>query len=51
MGTNVIFHLLISRGEGIDLYGILNALEQGNEISLVFKKKEIATLFSTFKHL
>lgn len=51
MGTNVIFHLLISRGVGIDLYGILNALEQGNEISLVFKKKEIATLFSTFKHL
>lgn len=51
MGTNLIFHLLISRGVGIDLYGILNALEQGNEISLVFKKKEIATLFSTFKHL
>lgn len=36
MGTNVIFYLLIDSGVAIDLYMILNTLEQGSEILLVF---------------
>lgn len=36
IGRNVIIHLLIDSEVGIDLYRILSALEQRNEILLVF---------------
>jgi len=36
IGRNVIIHLSTDSEVDIDLYRILNALEQGNEILLVF---------------
>lgn len=36
IGANVFFYLLTDSGVAIDLYMILNTLEQGSEILLVF---------------
>lgn len=40
IGQNVIIHLLIDSEVGIGLYRMLNALEQGNDIILVFQERK-----------